>query len=113
MASKLVLDSDVVADASSGSSTTISNYVMGTASAPRIDTSPLRALAGREPPTPRRIRASLSQPQLRLWREIISTLRFLSASERLLQLCVKDFVPVAALDGRPKPRKRNAEFSRK
>ena len=55
---------------------------------------------------------SPSLPQLRLCREIISKSGFFRRPNDCLQLCVKDFVPVAALDGRPKPRERDAESSR-
>src|ERR1700677_3440521 len=45
--------------------------------------------------------------------EIIPTLRFLLTSNDCLRLTAKDFVPVVALVGRPKPRERDAEFPRK
>jgi hypothetical protein len=45
--------------------------------------------------------------------EIISDSGFFRLPNDCLRLTAKDFVPVAALDGRPKPRERDAEFSRK
>ena len=57
--------------------------------------------------------ARLVNPPPRLWSGDHFRLRLLRLPNDYLRWIAKDIVPVAALDGRAKPRKRDAELSRK